>query len=239
MQPKKNPKADLSRDSGLFFVIGLTIVLSLTWWALELKTYTTSKEISIRLETIDVLDEDVPLIETIKPELPPPPPTAPDVIEIIEDIMEIEETLIQSTETSQEMEIEEVIAVEDVAVGEVDEDITVPFSVIENIPIFPGCEKGTKKEQKSCFQMMIQNHIRDNFRYPEMAHEMGIHGKVHVQFVIEKNGAIGKIRSRGPDKLLEEEAERIISLLPRMIPGKQRGRPVNVPYSIPISFKII
>ena len=75
-------------------------------------------------------------------------------------------------------------------------------------------------------------------RYPEIAQEMGIQGRVYVNFIISKNGNITNIRMRGPDKNLEKEAERIIARLPRMTPGKQRGRPVRVPFSIPITFRL-
>ena len=67
---------------------------------------------------------------------------------------------------------------------------------------------------------------------------MGIQGRVYVNFVIAKDGSIQEIRMRGPDKNLEKEAQRIISKLPKMIPEKQRGRPVRVPFSIPITFRL-
>ena len=65
---------------------------------------------------------------------------------------------------------------------------------------------------------------------------MGIQGRVYVNFIIAKDGSITNVRMRGPDKNLEKEAARIISRLPKMTPGKQRGRPVRVPFSIPITF---
>ena len=67
---------------------------------------------------------------------------------------------------------------------------------------------------------------------------MGIQGRVYVNFVIAKDGSIQEIRMRGLDKNLEKEAQRIISKLPKMTPGKQRGRPVRVPFSIPITFRL-
>jgi len=85
---------------------------------------------------------------------------------------------------------------------------------------------------------MMQKHIGKNFRYPEIAQEMGIQGRVSVMFTIQKDGSIGNVRMRGPDKSLEAEAARIIGKLPKMTPGKQRGRPVRVPFSIPITFKL-
>jgi len=84
----------------------------------------------------------------------------------------------------------------------------------------------------------MQKHIRKNFRYPEIAQEMGVQGRVSVVFVIQRDGSIGNIRMRGPDKNLEAEALRIIKKLPKMTPGKQRGRAVKVPFSIPITFKL-
>jgi protein TonB len=233
MELKKNPKADINQNSGLYFVIGLAVVMLVVWRALEYKKYDKTNDYDIALNVEDQLDEEVPMTEQIKTPPPPPPPAAPEVIEVVEDEEEVEETVIESTETSQE---EEVIEIEDVEVEEIDEDITVPFAVIEDVPVFPGCEGASNK--KACFQEMMQKHIRKNFRYPEIAQEMGVQGRVNVMFVIQKDGSIGGIRMRGPDKNLEAEALRIINKLPNMTPGKQRGRPVKVPFSIPITFRL-
>ena len=233
MQPKKNPKADLSKNSSLYFVIGLSVILLISWQAIEWKTYEKDLYGYEALNVDDDDDEEVPITEQIKtPPPPPPPPPAPEVIEVVEDEEEVEETVIESTETDQE-EIVEVVEVE-----EVEEDIDVPFAVIEDVPIYPGCEKVPKAQRRTCFQDQINKHIRKNFRYPEIAQEMGIQGRVYVQFVIAKDGAITNIRMRGPDKNLEKEAQRIISKLPQMTPGKQRGRAVRVPFSIPITFRL-
>ena len=238
MELKKNPKADLRRNSGTYFVIGLAIVMFLVWRGLEWKTYEKTNEYEISMNVEDMLDEEVPMTEQIKTPPPPPPPSAPEIIEVVEDEAEVEETVIESTETSQE---EEVIEVDDVEVEEVEEDIDVPFAVIEDVPIFPGCEsekgKGAKA-MRDCFQSKMQKHIAKNFRYPEIAQEMGVQGRVNIMFVIQKDGSIGGVRMRGPDKNLEKEAARIIAKLPKMTPGKQRGRAVRVPFSIPITFKL-
>ena len=233
MEPKKNPKADVGRNSALYFVIGLAAVLALVYGAMEWKKYDKVNNYDISMNVEDQLDEEVPMSEQIKTPPPPPPPAAPEVIEVVEDEEEVEETVIESTETSQE---EEVIEIEEVEVEEVEEDISVPFAVIEDVPVFPGCEGASDK--KACFQEMMQKHIRKNFRYPEIAQEMGVQGRVSVIFVIQKDGSIGNIRMRGPDKNLEAEAMRIIQKLPKMTPGKQRGRAVKVPFSIPITFKL-
>ena len=233
MQPKKSEKADLSKNSSLYFVIGLSLILLISWQAIEWRTY----EKVYAYEALNVEDEDdeeIPITEQLKtpPPPPPPPPPAPEVIEVVEDEEEVEETVIESTETDEE-EIIEIVEVE-----EVEEDIDVPFAVIEDVPIFPGCERVKKSERRTCFQEKMNRHIRKNFRYPEIAQEMGIQGRVYVQFVIAKDGSITGVRMRGPDKNLEKEAARIIGKLPKMTPGKQRGRPVRVPFSIPITFRL-
>lgn len=238
MQVKKNPEVDLNRNSGLYFVIGLTIVLFLTWRALEYKSYPKQDKIVEMLNVVEDINEDVPVTEQLKTPPPPPPPSAPEIIEIVEDAAEIEETIIESTESSQDLVIE-VIDVDDVEVGEEEEEISVPFAIIENVPIFPGCESAKgNAERKVCFQKKIQEHVVKTFKYPQIAAEMGIQGRVFVQFAIDSKGYIADVRTRGPDPGLEKEAGRIVASLPRMTPGMQRGKPVKVPYSIPVNFKL-
>ena len=239
MQVKKNPHADLNRNSGLYFVIGLAIVLFITWRALEYKTYPTDETLVDMVEAVDELKEDVPITEQIKTAPPPPPPAAPEIIEVVEDTEEIEETIIESTETSQDEVVEEIMDVDDVEAAEDEEEIIVPFAVIENVPVFPGCESAANNdERKACFQKMVQAHVNKEFTYPPAALELGITGRVFVQFYIDSKGRVGGIRTRGPDKLLEKESARIIASLPNMTPGMQRGKAVKVPYSIPINFMI-
>jgi protein TonB len=233
MEPKKNPKADIGKNSGLYFVMGLFVVMLITLIAFENKTYADDNEYDISMNIDDDLDEEVPMTEQIKTPPPPPPPAAPEIIEIVEDEEEVEETVIESTESNEE---EEVMEVEDVDFAEEFEDVDVPFAVIENVPVFPGCEKESNK--RACFNKMMQKHIGKNFRYPEIAQEMGVQGRVSVMFTIQKDGSIGNVRMRGPDKNLEKEAARIIAKLPKMTPGMQRGRAVRVPFSIPITFKL-
>ena len=235
MQPKKSEKADLSKNSSLYFVIGLSLILLISWQAIEWRTY----EKVYAYEALNVEDEDdeeIPITEQLKTPPPPPPlpPPAPEVIEVVEDEEEVEETVIESTETNED----EIIEVEEVEIEEEFDDVDVPFAVIEDVPIFPGCEKVAKSERRKCFQEQMNKHIRKNFRYPEIAQEMGIQGRVYVNFIISKDGSISNIRMRGPDKNLEKEAQRIISKLPNMTPGKQRGRAVRVPFSIPITFRL-
>ena len=237
MIPKKNPNVDVGRNSSLYFMIGLTFVLFLIWRSFEVKTYEKDTLISEVLQVSDDLKEDVPITEILRTTPPPPPPSAPDVIEIVEDVEDVEETVIESTESSQEIFVEDAVKVDDVAVEEVEEDVVVPFAIIEYVPVFPGCEiYQSQAERKTCFNEKVIEHVKKNFHYPEAALEMGITGKVFVQFVIDSQGNVTDIRQRGPDRLLEKEAVRIIAALPQVKPGIQRGKPVKVKYSIPINF---
>lgn len=240
MELKKNPRADLNKKSGLFFVIGLVLVLFLVWRALELRTYPKENSVVEMMDVTDNLDEAVPITEALNLPPPPPPPAAPEVIEIVEDVAEIEETVIKSTEINQETVVEEApLKVDDIVVEEAeDENVEVPFAVIENVPIFPGCTGKSNEALKDCFQKKIQEHIQKHFTYPDVAVELGIEGRVYVQFIIDNTGNIVQIKTRGPDKLLEKEANRIIAELPQMVPGKQRGRAVKVSYTIPITFRL-
>ena len=224
MQLKKNPKADLTRNSSLYFAIGLAVVLFFFWRFIEWKTYEKSAFDYQALNVDDEDEEKSPIYNQIKP---PPPPPAPVEIEIVEDEKEVEETPIETTETDQE----EIVEVEDIEVDEGFDDVDVPFAIIEDAPIYPGCENVIKSERKKCFQQKIFKHIRKNFRYPEIAQEMGIQGKVYMRFVIDVDGSITRIEVlRSPDRNLGKEALRIINKLPKMTPGKQRGRPVRVPF---------
>ena len=110
------------------------------------------------------------------------------------------------------------------------------FDKIEDVPIYPGCEN--IKNKRTCAQTKIQEHIIRNFRYPKEAQKKKIQGRVFVQFYIGVGGYIDNIRTRGPHEILEKEAKRIISLIPRFVPGKIDGEAVRVPMSVPISFRL-
>lgn len=235
MEPKKNPKADLTRNSGLYFAIGLAVISFVCWQAIEWKKYDKVEAFNYTMDVDEQLEEEVPLTEQIKTPPPPPPPAAPEVIEVVEDEEEVEETVIESTETTQEEEIAEV---EDIVEVEEPIDVDVPFTVIEDKPMFEDCKGVPKAQQFACFKENLDKHVRKTFRYPDMAQEMGIQGRVYVNFRINKDGSITILNTRAPDKSLDEEARRIINKLPKLIPGKQRGRPTPVTFAYPIVFKL-
>ncbi|MCX7551664.1 energy transducer TonB [Xanthomarina sp. F2636L] len=237
MEQKKNPKANVSRNSSLFFAVGLALMLFVTYQTINYKTYDKEAIDIGQLNLDEELEEEIPITEQLQtPPPPPPPPAAPEVIEVVEDEEEVEETVIESTETSQE---EEIVEVEEVEVEEVEEDIEVPFAVIENVPVFPGCESGNNEAKKACMNEKLQKFIQKKFN-TDLAGDLGLSGiqKISVFFKIDKTGEIVDIKARAPHPRLEQEAIRVVSLLPQMKPGKQRGKAVRVPYYLPIKFQV-
>ena len=237
MKTKKDPRVDLNRAKGLYFAFSLFLITGLAWMALEWKTFETEPYVHNPDVTAEIWEEDIPITIPPEPELPPPPPPIIDEdFEPAADDDDVEETVFDDTETNPDEVIEDVTNTE--VLDEDDGPDEVPFLLIEDAPIFPGCESVSKDQRKACFQEQMQKHIRRHFRYPELEQEMGVQGRVYVQFIIQKDGSIGNVRMRGPSENLEKEAARIISKLPDMTPGKQRGTPVKVPFSIPINFQL-
>ena len=236
MESKKNPKADVSRNGSIYFAVGLALMLFLTYSTLNWKTYDKSDIDIGKLNLDNELEEEIPIIEqVIPPPPPPPPPAAPEVIEVVEDEEEVEETVIESTETDQDEEIE----VEEIEVEEFVEDVEVPFAVIENVPEYPGCERGSNAEKRKCMSDKIAKFVQRKFN-TDLAGDLGLSGRqrISVIFKIDKNGNVVGVRSRAPHPRLEKEAARVINMLPKMKPGRQRGKPVIVPYSLPITCQV-
>lgn len=244
MEVKKNPNVDPKRNSSLYFLIGLTAVLMLTYVSIELKSEDPRVEVE-KLEIVDnMMGEEEEVILTMPPvqKLPPPPPPAPEVIQIVDNKQIIEDKKIETTEVDENKPVVVTQASDYGEEGgtaeELDEEV--PFAVIEDVPVFPGCEGVAKNKRLECFMEQMAKHIKKNQQYPERAMEDNIQGRVSVLFVIDKDGNITNVQARGPKggELLEKEALRVISKLPKFKPGMQRGKPVKVKYSQPITFKL-
>lgn len=239
MNLKKNPKANLENYSKFFMQLGLVLALLVTLLSIEYKTYDRQISSLGDLTINDQLEEDVPITERIEPvKPPPPPPPAPEIIEVVKDKEDIKETILESTETNEEEKVE----VKDIVVVEEDEDVLedVPFAIIENAPIFPGCENKPKSEQKKCLSDNITALVNKKFNV-DLAADLGLspgRKRISVIFKIDKNGNVVDIQARAPHPRLEKEAIRVVSLIPKMTPGKQRGRAVGVKYSLPIVFNV-
>ena len=235
--PKKTTNADVSRNSSIYFAVGLVLMLFISNQLINYKSYDKSNVDIGSLDLEQEVEEIIPIVDLkLPPPPPPPPPVAPQVIEIVEDEDEVEETVIESTETDQDEEIAEV---EDIVIEEVEEDVEVHFTVIENVPEFPGCEKGSNTEKRKCMSEKITKFVQKKFN-TDLAGDLGLTGKqrISVVFKIDKNGNVTGIRSRAPHPRLEKEAARVVGLLPKMKPGRQRGKAVVVSYTLPITFLV-
>ena len=215
MDSKKNPKVSLENKKGMFFQIGLAVTLLAILIAFEWKSYDKTNYNLGDLNLDDMEEEIIPITrQEVKP--PPPPPPPPEIIEIVEDEVEIEK----------ELEIEETETDEDEII-EIEEDDEEFFMVVENMPEFPGGDLGLMK------------FIQKNVRYPAIAKEYNITGKVYVSFIVDRQGNVTNVKIvRGVDKNLDAEAVRVVSSLPKYKPGKQRGKAVRVMFTIPINFTL-
>jgi protein TonB len=235
MEIKKNPKSNLENYSKIFMQLGLVLALFVTYAAIEHKTFEKDLgEFGLANMNADMEEETVitERIEEIKPKTPPPP--APEKIEIVEDEKEVEETVIESTETdeTEEIIVEEIEEVEESE--EVIEDVS--FMIIEDVPVFPGC-KGNKAALKTCFSKMVQKHFSRKFD-ADLPNELGLDAgrkKVFIGFKIDRNGNVVNIQARAPHPKIKKEVVKVMKMLPKMKPGRQRGKAVGVKYSIPFT----
>ena len=238
MQLKKNPKADLAKQSGLFFAIGFAAISGFTLWGFEAKMQNKDNlSYQYAVNNKAVMEEEPVAIELPTPEMPqqaPPPPVLTQEIEVVESDKPVEEVLIGSTDPSDPTPPKLDIPV----VEDENPEIVVPFAVIEDKPLFQECKNVPRSEQMSCFKEHLDKHVKNNFRYPQAALDMGIEGRVNVSFRINTDGTISILGVRGTDRILEDEAKRIISSIPKLIPGKQRDKPTAVTFAYPINFKL-
>ena len=119
------------------------------------------------------------------------------------------------------------------------DNVEVPFSTVENVPIFPGCDKGNNEARRKCMSKKITKIVKKEFN-TDLAGDLGLSGRqrISVIFKIDKNGDINGVRARAPHPKLKAEAIRVVNMLPKMKPGTQLGKAVVVPYSLPIIFEV-
>lgn len=242
MQVKKYPNAILENYTRILIQLSFVLSLFLVYEFLTLKSYPREvKEISGTLINIDDSEKLIE-VKPIEVQAQPEAKVAlPEKILKVEDDVDITETVIESTETSQLDAVEVTAPKEMVKVVDEEEIVEdVAFVVIENVPIFPGC-KGSNSELRACFSDQIAKFVSARFN-TGLASDLGLTPgsiqKIFVIFKIDKNGNITDINARAPHKQLQEEAIRVIGLLPKMTPGMQRGKPVGVKYGLPIVFKV-
>ncbi|MFO7844040.1 MAG: energy transducer TonB [Bacteroidales bacterium] len=224
MEIKKSDKADLEKKKGIFLQIGYVVVLGIVLLAFEWGTRPKDSGSLGQIGDMDVEEEIIPITRHQEPP-PPPPAQQTEVINIVEDDMEIEDELIlDDTEADQDTEIE----ITEFEEEEEEVEETEVFFRVEDMPTFQG-------ESSDAFRTYIQQ----NLKYPVIAQENGISGRVYVQFDISPEGnVINAVVVRGVDPSLDKEALRVVKSSPKWSPGKQRGRPVRVRFTFPIVFQL-
>ena len=225
MEEKKSPKANLENKKLMFMQIGMIIALLIAWLAFEHKSYDKRELDESLLNREVVLDEEMVEITKQEEQKPQPVETPQQTtqLEIVDDDVETEDLNINA-EVEQNEVIEEYVAPE-VVEEEVSE--TEIFQIVEEMPSFPGGEA------------KLMEYVAKNIKYPQIARETGIQGRVFVGFVVEPDGSISNVKLlRGIGGGCDEEAMRVIKSLPKWKPGKQRGKAVRVSYQIPVFFKL-
>ena len=227
MEVKKSPKADLDSKRLTFALIGLVVSLFIVWRVFEIKSY-DKRTLENLQRTVEIIEEE--MVEITKQEAPKPQPPAPKPqatqIQVVEDDVEVEDEIDINAEVSQEEIIEEYVyeapEIEEEEIGEAE-----IFTVVEQMPEFPG---GVAE---------MTRFIQKNIKYPMMARESDIQGRVYINFVVEPDGSVSNVTvMRGIGGGCDEEAVRIVNMMPKWNPGKQRGVAVRCSFTVPIVFRL-
>ena len=225
MQLKKSQKASLEDKKVVYVLMGFVFVLSLCYVALEW----TEKEVT-KYEVADMeftFEEEVEIQQTTQETTPPPPPPPVQEVEVLNVVEDDVETESIEVNTEDDKDVEVVIAAPVEAPVEEEEEEVV-FVVVETMPEFPGGQQALFK------------YLSENVKYPVIAQENGIQGRVICQFVVNKDGSIVEVEvvRSGGDASLDKEAVRVIKSMPKWKPGKQRGKAVRVKYTVPVNFRL-
>lgn len=244
----KYPQVDAFRNTGVYFRLGLAVSLAFILLAMSWTQY--EKAVYIPDDALFIDEEiEVEPPRTAEPPPPPPPPPPP----VIEEVPE-EEILEDEEPEFMDQTIEEETVIEEEVVEEAppppppppppEPEVEEIFKVVEQMPRFPGCEDESSNEEKAaCAQKKLLEYIYKNVKYPAIARENGIQGRVVVQFVVEKDGSITDVNVvRDIGAGCGEEADRVVKSMNDMpekwTPGRQRGKPVRVQFTLPVSFKL-
>ncbi len=227
MNAKKSPNATLEDKKFMYLLMGLVMVLSLFYIGLEW----TKSEVTVYEGDFasQLAEEEIEIIQTAQELPPPPPPPAPEIVEIInvvENDVQVAEVEI-NTEDDKNKAVDMTPPATTIGTGIVEEEDIVVFQVVETMPSFPGGDAALFK------------FLNDNIKYPVIAQENGIQGRVICQFVVNRDGSIVDVEVvRSVDPSLDKEAIRVIKAMPNWAPGKQRGKAVRVKYTLPVNFRL-
>lgn len=234
MEIKKSQKADLEGKKSTSMLIGYVLVLAAIFVAFE---WTQREKKVVELEPVftSTFEEDMIPITQQQEITAPPPAAAPKIAEVLNIVDNETELVEEEVETSEEVN-QAITTTHGTGapastgptgpVVEEVEDETV-YQIVEENPSFPGGDAACMKW------------LAENIKYPSICVEQGIQGRVIATFVVNKDGSIVDIEIvRSPDPYLSKEAERVLKLMPRWKPGKQRGKPVRVKFSLPVMFRL-
>lgn len=223
MELKKSPKADLENKKILFRQIGLVLALLIVFAAFEYKSY-DKRQINLQQRVAEEVPEEIiPITEqNVKPP-PPPPPQQVTVLTVVDNNTEVQDVKI-NVDVDQKTVIEVYVPPVKEEEEIVEQEI---FTIVESMPEFPGGQ-----------QAMLE-FIARNIKYPPLARESGIQGRVFVNFVVEPDGSVSNVKViRGIGGGCDEEAVRVVQSMPKWIPGRQRGKPVRVSFNLPVRFTL-
>ena len=225
MEEKKSPKANLENKKLMFTQIGMIIALLVAWLAFEHKSYDKREIDPSLLRQTEVVEEEMVEITKQEEQKPQPVevPKQTTQLEIVQDDVEVEDIEINADVDQNEV-IEEYVPVE---VEEEDVQEQEIFQIVEEMPSYPGGEG------------KLMEYVAKNIKYPQIARETGIQGRVFVGFVVEPDGSVSNVKVlRGIGGGCDEEAMRVVKSMPKWKPGKQRGKAVRVSYMLPVNFKL-
>ncbi|MEY3367465.1 MAG: hypothetical protein RI973_620 [Bacteroidota bacterium] len=246
----KYPEVDLFRFRSFFLEYGLLVSLGIMVLAFSWTTFEEKRDdSSLLLFVSDEIEMQTP--RTAEPPPPPPPPPAVTAMNlVVSDMPDIKSMVFEDMSVDANSEVSGTVAPMDskkqsVApppphpppVNESEREI---FRIVEQTPMFPGCEgiEG-KQERQLCADEKLLQFIYTNITYPQIARENGVEGMVVVQFVVERDGSISNITSvRDIGAGCGDEAIRVVNMMPAWNPGRQRERPVRVMFTLPVKFKL-
>lgn len=228
MEIKKSPKADLENKRLIYLLLGYVFILAVMFVGFEWTNRDVKKANMTGVADVFVEEEIVPITERMETPPPPPPPAEAPVIEeinVVDNKQEVADVKLQSTEDDKDKKVE--IKFAPPVVEEEDPTEHQIFTVVEEMPQFPGGETA------------LLQYLAKSVKYPVIAQENGIQGRVICSFTINKDGkVVDPVVVRGVDPSLDKEAIRVINAMPAWKPGKQRGKPVRVKYTVPINFRL-
>ncbi len=242
---KKYPKKQLEKYSAVFVQLSLVLVLFVVYQVMEYETKTVNYAVKSQDSVVEYvfIENDKPLVfskeKIVKPKQVKPIPLILDVLKVDKNEKSTIETILDLPIVDEPVDIDKVL--ENYIVGTKDPIVDdVPFVLIEDAPIYKGCEGLSKAANKKCFIKSIKKFVVNRFDI-DLAQELGLRSgtyKIFAQFVISKEGTVSELKIKAPHYKLEKEVKGIINKLPKFTPGMQRKVPVNVKFTLPISFRV-